>query len=272
MSAKSATTLAAKTVNAATLGAYPTASALIGAGFALLAYGARKAASDATSDTATIYEAWKARADEARHLAADRLSAAYARSRDEVSSLADSAVERGGQISALAQEQAGIAADLANDLSAAFRDGLEGLSEEAANRIVVAREAAYSTLSKGRDNAQSGLRSGRDLVRRHPYAAAAIGLAIGAGIAAALPRGRQGADTNAKVKALSNNAKTAAASAKVSANRVAKTAKAKAAAVGDDVAEAATTASKAVTKAATPRKRSPRAAAKTLQANGLLPN
>jgi hypothetical protein len=264
MSAKSATTLAAKTVNAATLGAYPTASALIGAGFALLAYGARKAASDATSDTATIYEA--------RHLAADRLSAAYARSRDEVSSLADSAVERGGQISALAQEQAGIAADLANDLSAAFRDGLEGLSEEAANRIVVAREAAYSTLSKGRDNAQSGLRSGRDLVRRHPYAAAAIGLAIGAGIAAALPRGRQGADTNAKVKALSNNAKTAAASAKVSANRVAKTAKAKAAAVGDDVAEAATTARKAVTKAATPRKRSPRAAAKTLQANGLLPN
>lgn len=118
-------------------------------------------------------EAWVEKARAARDSAAARLRQMYEEGR------------------ANAEEKARLAADLAEDLAAAFRDDLNDLGEAAANRVAAAREVAWDAMSEGgarlREGAEAGIGKGTEAARNHPLAATALGLAAGAAVAAALP-------------------------------------------------------------------------------------
>jgi hypothetical protein len=118
-------------------------------------------------------EDWMIEAAAARDAARDRLLALFEAGR------------------ATAETRAEVAADLAQDLAAAFRHNLADLTEDTAARVTEARKAAWDAMEKSRDLARDGYRRGKTAARRHPVAATALGLTVGAGLLAALsPRSR----------------------------------------------------------------------------------
>jgi hypothetical protein len=118
-------------------------------------------------------EDWMIEAAAARDAARDRLLALFEAGR------------------ATAETRAEVAADLAQDLAAAFRHNLADLTEDTAARVATARKAAWDAMEKSRDLARDGYVRGKTAARRHPVAATALGLTVGAGLLAALsPRSR----------------------------------------------------------------------------------
>lgn len=118
-------------------------------------------------------EDWMIEAAAARDAARDRLLALFEAGR------------------ATAEARAEVAADLAQDLAAAFRHNLADLTEDTAARVATARKAAWDAMEKSRDLARDGYARGKTAARRHPVAATALGLTVGAGLLAALsPRSR----------------------------------------------------------------------------------
>ena len=164
---------------------YPLATVLVGAGLAYMAWGRKDSAAEVAEDVEeeahSMLEVWRARADDAREVASERLSALY------------SQVSGAGQeAAAFAREKAAITADLAQDLADAFNDGLEGMTEDAAARVSDARERAYSAVSSGIKQAKGALGIEEEpedvpgLIRRHPVASVAVAVAVGAAITAAV--------------------------------------------------------------------------------------
>jgi hypothetical protein len=118
-------------------------------------------------------EDWMIEAAAARDAARDRLLALFEAGR------------------ATAETRAEVAADLAQDLASAFRHNLADLTEDTAARVAMARKAAWDAMEKSRDLARDGYRRGKTAAHRHPVAATALGLTVGAGLLAALsPRSR----------------------------------------------------------------------------------
>lgn len=176
--------------------AYPWATAAVGAGLAWLAFAAgtrAKTAPEPKAEALTRWEDeggqpvpageieaiedevedWMMAAAAARDAARDRLLALFEAGR------------------ATAEARAEVAADLAQDLAEAFRHNLADLTEDAAARVTEARKAAWDAMEKSRDLARDGYRRGKVTARRHPVAATALGLTVGAGLLAALaPRTR----------------------------------------------------------------------------------
>lgn len=170
--------------------AHPFATAIIGAGLAWLALAGRGTATPdpkpenlmnwedegglpaEVGEIDDLTEDWVARAMRARETAQERLAALIDEGR------------------ATAEEKAEVAMEMATELSEAFRDNLADLSDEAAERVIEARERAWEALGKGRAAAEDGLAKGADAARQHPFAATAIGLALGAALAVAMPRTR----------------------------------------------------------------------------------
>ncbi|ETD89225.1 hypothetical protein ACTTAL_11885 [Rhodobacter capsulatus] len=109
---------------------------------------------------------WLAAAEAARDAARDELLSLY---------------ETG---KASAEAKADIAAETARKLSEAFRHGLEGLGDEAADLIVTARQSVWEAMEAGGRAARQGLAEGKDIAARHPVAASAAGIAAGAGLMA----------------------------------------------------------------------------------------
>ncbi|ADE86013.1 hypothetical protein [Rhodobacter capsulatus] len=109
---------------------------------------------------------WLAAAEAARDAARDELLSLY---------------ETG---KASAEAKADIAAERARKLSEAFRHGLEGLGDEAADLIVTARQSVWEAMEAGGRAARQGLAEGKDIAARHPVAASAAGIAAGAGLMA----------------------------------------------------------------------------------------
>lgn len=150
--------------------ANPLAAVLVGAGVAWLALVRRAqpepepefepepAATETDSD-------WIIEADQLRNLAVrelDRIASSKVHP-------ADAAVQR-----------AGVLTSLANATRAIMLRGLEGLSHEAQDRLLAARESAYAA------RMELARRAGR-MIEDHPLVAAGIGMAIGAAVGAALP-------------------------------------------------------------------------------------
>lgn len=163
---------------------YPLATVLVGAGLAYMAWGRKDSADvveDIEDDADSMIDAWRARADEARETASERLSALYSQVSD-----------AGHGAASFAREKAAITADLAQDLADAFNDGLEGMTEDAANRVSDAREKAYGAVSSGIKKAKDALGIEEEpedvpgLIRRHPVASVAVAVAVGAAITAAV--------------------------------------------------------------------------------------
>ncbi len=113
--------------------------------------------------------AWIAETDALRHRALRALARIEAAARDRLRPGAE-----------LARDRAQVLADLARTTRAAMLHGLDSLTQDARNRLLVLREEAYAA----RLAAQ---RQGARLIEAHPVLTAAIGMAIGAAVGSALP-------------------------------------------------------------------------------------
>jgi ElaB/YqjD/DUF883 family membrane-anchored ribosome-binding protein len=114
-------------------------------------------------------DSWIAEADALRNLALDALAGIDAAARAKLRPLADTVRDR-----------AEVLADLARQTKAAMLRGLEGLAADPRDRILALREKAYAARL-------AAVRQGTQLIEERPMVAGAIGMAIGAAVAAALP-------------------------------------------------------------------------------------
>lgn len=171
------------------LRSYPLATVLVGAGLAWLTLAPRREDS-VTDRVSDAIEEWQARADDAREAARDRLAALY-----------DDLHDRGTDAAAFAREKATVTADLAADLAAAFSHGLSDMSQDAADRIIAARERAYAAFASGTEAVEDKIEDliddtdDRNILRRHPVASAAVAVALGAALATALQANRRDGDS-----------------------------------------------------------------------------
>ncbi|WP_224814754.1 DUF3618 domain-containing protein [Hasllibacter sp. MH4015] len=91
-----------------------------------------------------------------------------------------------------AKEGVSDAADRTTAQAAALRDrlfeGTEKLSEEARNRVVAARQHAWDSYQAAQRHARKGQRRAAELYEDQPLIGGALAFAVGAAVAAALPR------------------------------------------------------------------------------------
>jgi ElaB/YqjD/DUF883 family membrane-anchored ribosome-binding protein len=111
----------------------------------------------------------------------DESDALRARASDELARIDADARQKLRPAVDLALDRAGVLADLAKATQAAMRRGLESLSSDARDRVLALREQAYAART-------AAVRQGTRLIEERPLVAGAIGLAIGAAVATALPR------------------------------------------------------------------------------------
>lgn len=88
-----------------------------------------------------------------------------------------------------ATEKARIVADVAAEVKARLGEGLEGLTEEAAAAVMAARERAYMARRQASETASAAYAEIASVVDKHPLAAGAGALALGALLAVALGTG-----------------------------------------------------------------------------------
>jgi hypothetical protein len=172
--------------------ANPTAAVLAGVGLAWLILGRKGGTSLPEAPLAgTRYEAlsrwedeggppaplpdptdtgWIDEADGLRARASDALARIDAAARQKLRPAADLALDRSR-----------VLADLARATQAAMQRGLDGLGADARHRVIALREQSYAART-------AAVRQGTKLIETRPLAAGAIGMAIGAAVAAALPR------------------------------------------------------------------------------------
>jgi ElaB/YqjD/DUF883 family membrane-anchored ribosome-binding protein len=85
-------------------------------------------------------------------------------------------------------EREGVIARFAQDLRLRLAAGLEALPEASRERIVAARRRAYEAMLRAERRGQQAVAEPARMLEEHPLAAAAVALALGAAVAAALPR------------------------------------------------------------------------------------
>ena len=115
--------------------------------------------------------------------AASSVSDASAGLADKARGLAQSAAET-------VQDYASSATSRAQALYDRLSEGTENLSDEARQRVMAARERALDVRDAAMDYTRQGATRARDLIEDQPLIGAAIALAVGAAIGAALPRSR----------------------------------------------------------------------------------
>lgn len=171
--------------------ANPLAAVMVGVGLAWLVFGRKGGALQPdTSLAGTKFEAMSRWEDEGGPVAplpeADTAWITAADALRDRASAALSRIEAAARArlrpaAELARDRAEVLADLAKGTRAAMLQGLNGLNAEAQARILAVREQAYVART-------AAVRQGTKLIEERPVVAGAIGMAIGAAVAAALPR------------------------------------------------------------------------------------
>lgn len=131
---------------------------------------------------------WSQRIDRLRSRAARRMRTIDRDAREDGRVRGRAAATGVGKVRDFAGERAALVKDLAAGMKDAFIHGLEGLPAEARDRVVAARERAYSVALRARRAADAATRESGRLVEDHPFVAGLAAAAFGAGLAAALPR------------------------------------------------------------------------------------
>jgi F0F1-type ATP synthase membrane subunit b/b' len=165
--------------------ANPVGFAVAGAGLAWLLLSARKDGEETPVRVETdpitaqdgLSDAWLDEIDELREAASDRLQKLEIDAASNTEKAADYASERARMVS-----------DFASDLRDSLQSGLGDLGDEARDRVVRAREAAYSARLNLQDRAKETGHSGKKMIKDHPLITAALGIAIGAAIVNAMPK------------------------------------------------------------------------------------
>jgi Protein of unknown function (DUF3618) len=197
--------------------ANPVAVALVGAGLAWLIFGKRATVERPTAKTEALL-AWEDDGGPARP--SDERLPGWADRTDSLRQKASAALRKLDMTTnpdGFAREHAGVLATFTDGLRQGFRDGLDGLSQSAQDKIIAAREAAYAAGLRLERAARSSSRETGRMIEDHPMVMAAVMLALGAAFGASLPRStvednafgaerdrlmRQAADLLAQEKAL----------------------------------------------------------------------
>ncbi len=181
--------------------ANPVALALTGVGIAWLIFGGRKPTPapraeaisrwedeggnpeprtlNTQTDTASDESDWAERIDALRERASSTLRHLETEARDYVGDARDFVAERAKVLSAFTE-----------DMRKTMLNGLDGLSDAARETVVQAREKAYAARIRIDHAARAGGREVERMVHEHPMIAGVVAMALGAALAAALPRTR----------------------------------------------------------------------------------
>ena len=126
--------------------------------------------------------------------AADSVSDAASNAVSSVSDATSGASDRARGLAQSAsdtvQDYASSAVSRAQALYDRLSEGTENLSDEARQRVMAARERALDMRDAAMDYTRQGATRARDLIEEQPLIGAAIALAVGAAVGAALPRSR----------------------------------------------------------------------------------
>ncbi|MDZ7908308.1 MAG: hypothetical protein U5N10_08910 [Gemmobacter sp.] len=142
----------------------------------------RAAAEDDDADS------WILRLRDVQQGARDRLHEIEAAASREAAALRDGITDRGAAMRDFTAEKTALASDYLKDSREALAEGLHDLSQSARARVLAAREKAWDAAERAEAAARDGLRRGGQAASDHPLLAAALGLGIGAAVAALLPR------------------------------------------------------------------------------------
>lgn len=174
-----------------TVRANPLAVALIGAGVAWLALGGRSRKTATASVAGSRYDAlmrWEDEGGPSHDLPLDDdMSWAYEsdalrdRARAALSRIEASAKAGFSTVARTAEARAEVIARYATDANLALRRGLEGLPQSVQDWIAVLREQIYRA-------PRAAIAARQRLIEDRPVVAGAVAFAVGAGLAAALPR------------------------------------------------------------------------------------
>ncbi|KFE35252.1 hypothetical protein [Thioclava atlantica] len=168
--------------------ANPVAFALAGAGLAWLVLGSRRSSEPEAQPEAgasdpllmtedAVSDEWIDEIDELRETATDELNRLEIDAAEQTDSSRD-----------FVKERADVMSRFVSDMRTSLASGLGELNEEARERIVRAREAAYSARMRIQDQAAKASASGSQMIKDHPLIATALGIAIGAALVNALPK------------------------------------------------------------------------------------
>lgn len=178
--------------------ANPLALALAGAGVAWLVFGARRGDPSRDADVPEPpIERWESEGgrvvedDQPPHLTqqADARDSDWSRRLGDLRRMARvklSRISRGARHAAA--DRAAVVAEFTREAKTVLASGLDGLDGAARDRVVAAREAAYAAVLKAEEAARKGTRATGRMVEDHPLEAGALALALGASLAAMLPR------------------------------------------------------------------------------------
>ena len=178
----------------------PLAFALIGAGLAWLVLGNRGSdhtgdikakvhdvAEDVSDGVDAVADRWAKRLDKLRKTASEKVAA-----------LEEEAAKGLDDARDFTAEKATILAEFAEATKEHLADGLETLSAGARRKVIAAREAAYAARLNAEAAAKSAGHETARFVQDHPLVTAALGIGIGAAIAAAVPHVRARAEKSSK--------------------------------------------------------------------------
>ena len=163
-----------------------------------------------------------------------------------VRDLRDGAARALDQTRDIAAERATVLADFAAGMKKAFAHGLDDLAEAARARVIAARQKAYAAGLRTETQAREATRKAGRMIEDHPMIAGAVAFALGAALAASLPRTRVedrtlGAERDRLLdqaaKALQTEIARAGRVAKGVADELATSASAAVSAVSDGVSE-----------------------------------
>jgi hypothetical protein len=181
--------------------ANPMAIALTGVGIAWLIFGGRKPTPAPTRETVARWESeggnplpdsfeptispetdsteWADRIDALRSKASSALRTLEAEARSYAGGARDFAAERAKVLSGFTE-----------DMRKSMLSGLDDLSDTSRKAVVQAREKAYAARIRVSHAARAGSHEIERLVKEHPMIAGVVAMALGAALAAALPRTR----------------------------------------------------------------------------------
>lgn len=129
---------------------------------------------------------WSREASGLRARAMAALRRIETEARSYASSLRGSSSEQGGRD--FDAEREGVISRFTSDLRDRFAHGLDALSPEARDRVVAARERAYGAMLQAEQVGRDVVRDPSRVLEEHPIVAGAVAFALGAAVAAALPR------------------------------------------------------------------------------------
>lgn len=189
--------------------ANPMALALTGVGIAWLIFGGKKGADEPIvaavdrweEDGGSAYaysegaafpddDAWRREIDQLRDTANSSIGKIEADARRHAEAVRRGAVDAFSKVRDFAAERAAVLSEFTDSMKKSFRSGLDDLTESARDKIIAARERAYSARIKGESLARTGTRETGRLIEEYPLVAGVAALAAGAAFAAALPRTR----------------------------------------------------------------------------------